>query len=226
VQSVERDTYLFLLLCASLRYVPNKSDSNMLTNLFEHVCVLALRQRLPDDAEVHLFGKNNLSGQGIFSGKLIEKIRKLCEVLGAELYADESDFSKGNTGDGGLDVVGWLRSGDTVGSKIAFFGQCACTHEWETKQHTSGDDAWSGIAHFVSRPTNICYIPFDFRSVSRGWLWSKRIRRTHIIDRFRLLYDLGLQSGTASQDVMEFLRSNLPLERIEECRSALLAADL
>jgi hypothetical protein len=221
-QTIARDTYLFLLMCASLRYVPNKVDMNMLTNMFEHVCVLALQQRLPVDAEVYLFGKNNLSSDGVFSGKLIDKIRKLCELLGAELHADDADFSARNTGDNGLDVVGWLRSGDASGSKIAFFGQCACTHEWETKQFSSSDDAWNGIAHFVSRPTNICYIPFDFRSVDRAWLWPKRIRRTHMVDRFRLLYDLGLQSGDATTEVIEFLRAKLPLQRIEECRNALL----
>ena len=198
----------------------------MLTNTFERLCELALRMRLPQDAEVHLFGRNNLSGEGTFPGKLVEKIRKLCHLLGAELIVTESDFKERDTGDNGLDIVGWLKSGDEIGSKLTFFGQCACTHEWVTKQHSSGDDAWSSVARFISRPANMCYIPFDFRSPDRSWFWPRKIHRTHLIDRFRILFDLGLQSRSVSPELEDALNDIIPRERILECRAGLSAADL
>lgn len=220
--TIPRGAYLFLLTCALLRYVTNSGRSD-LTSQFEKLCTLALKKRLPIDAEVHLFGAGPHSDSSIFGTLLVDKIQKLAEILGERATFDPSDFDPRDTGDHGLDIVAFLPPGDSISSKISFFGQCACTEEWVSKQFSSSDDAWGSLLTLMTRPANLCFIPFDFRRVDRTWHRRKDIKRTHLIDRSRLLHDLGLLNGVRDAEELQEIGETVDLAAIEACRQQELA---
>ena len=49
---------------------------------------------------------------------------------------------------------------------LTILGQCACTEDWVSKQHSSSYAAWNGKLSFTSLPCNMIFIPFCFRDSS------------------------------------------------------------
>ena len=107
----------------------------------------------------------------------------LCE----KVVADPDDYSPMDTGDGGLDVVGWTSLDDSVPSNLIVLGQCACTPNWFNKQSSSSYGAWSNKIAFVAPPSNMCFIPFFFRRADGTWHKVKDIHSSILIDRLRLV---------------------------------------
>jgi hypothetical protein len=206
-----KNVYLFVLVCASLRYVPSKADRTSLTSMYEGLCTRAVQHQMPPYAAVHLFGKNAELTTGRYTGRLVEKIGLLASDLGEKTRFDGDEFSEKDFGDNGLDVVAWFPSGDPLNGKIVIFGQCACTPEWVAKQHSSGDDAWYEVMSLMARPVNVCFIPYDFRRPDGRWYKRSSIQRTVVVDRRRLLHQLGLlpvsaEAAALAADLRDALR--------------------
>ena len=191
----DRNAYIFLLVCSGLQYVINKAESNALTTSFEHLCVEATQRHLGPMAQVHLFGKSADSNNSRYSGKLVDKLRLLASDLSAVTNFDPDEFDERDTGDNGLDVVAWVPPGDDAGGRITFFGQCACTPEWVSKQHAVNDDAWQSILNIVVRPVQACFIPYDYRTPGGSWYKSRFVQRTYVVDRSRILRQLGFMGS-------------------------------
>lgn len=181
--SAKQRFYVFLLLCANLRYV---SRVETVTNCFEVVSEEALKRLLPEGSEVHLFGPRHSGSR--YTGTLWTKINRLADDLKEIVVAREDDFSSHDVGDGGLDLVGWVPMGDEVPSRLLVFGQCACTPEWDSKQYTSSVANWSSHINFTAPPANVAFIPFCFRRANGSWHKQRLISDTTLIDRQRLLY--------------------------------------
>jgi hypothetical protein len=144
--------YLVFLLMGNLNYFPVETAE--LTADFESLSKLAMKTLLPDRAEVHIFGKGS-AASARYNGTAWERIQKLCADLRAKLEAKEGDFPVNSTGDAGLDLVGWLPWADNESSHLILFGQCACTPQWKTKQHSSCPRSWcSGKFHAKCDPIN------------------------------------------------------------------------
>ena len=101
---------------------------------------------------------------------------------------DEKEYSPNDTGDNGLDVVGWLPINDTARGMLLVFGQCACTAEdWARKQSSSSASHWRETIQFQVPPTNIAFIPFCFRRNTGEWHKNRLIDESLLIDRLRFI---------------------------------------
>ncbi|HNN13408.1 MAG TPA: hypothetical protein PKL78_07615 [Anaerolineales bacterium] len=199
--------YIFFLLASSLWAVSKKSQSQI-TSFFEIVSLEAIKSYMPSHSKSFLFGKNPLN-DGLFTGKLFEKIQKLADELNETTNIREEDFETGNTGDKGLDIVSYIPFNDKESGMILAFAQCACTTDWVSKQHDSSEDAWSNIISITGRLSNMVFIPFCFRDATGGWYHRVDIKKSILVDRPRLVYllqkRLDILSGLAIPVVDEFL---------------------
>jgi hypothetical protein len=179
--------YFFLLLSSSLRYI--KGRKSLLTGCFEVISARALKAALPKGAEVHLFGSSNpIKARTRYKGHLWHKINQLARDIGEKVIVPESEFSKYNVGDKGLDVVGWVPLGDKASGLLLVFGQCACTEDWVKKQHSSHASAWRSTMTFIAPPSNMAFIPFCFRNIDGSWHKARNIYESIVVDRQRLIY--------------------------------------
>jgi hypothetical protein len=183
--------YIFLLLCANLRYCIKSKSA--LTKTFEQLSKEAMKSFLSNKAEVYIFGTSETDDKK-YSGNLYQKIEKLAKDLGEIVTAKESDFPPSDTGDGGLDLVAWVSMGDTNSHRMVVFGQCACTDEWPAKQHSSGADRWRGHLTLSSGITNVLFIPHCFRGADGEWHKKSDISSV-MVDRQRFLFALAGQEN-------------------------------
>ncbi len=185
--SLKRTLYLILLFSSNLEYI--KNEKNDLTASFEVLSRIALKKILPLSANTFLFGKHKLNS-GRYKGKLWVKVKDLAFDLGElELLVKEDDFAQNDTGDGGLDIVGWITLENNFNKNIpVFFGQCACGIDWHQKIDQSSFQTWSSIINLSTFTNNIIFIPFSYRKINGNWQKDYILKKTIIIDRFRILY--------------------------------------
>jgi hypothetical protein len=187
----DRRVYLFLLACASLRYVPEKKDQTRMASEFEWLSLEVMRLQMPAHAEVHLFGTNPNRAPR-YSGDLVTKIEKLSTDIREKILVDlVTDFEPSDQGDNGLDLVAWIPNGDDAPGLLTVFGQCACTPAWVQKQHSSSKDAWEPIFRFTTSPVNYCFIPYDFRDLKGSWYQRRSIHNSVLMDRRRIMRSFG-----------------------------------
>jgi len=202
--------YVFLLLSSNLRYLGN-GKRHKLTSTFEMISAAALKKMLPPTAEVHLFRPPGNMKNRRYRGNLFSRINMLAADLREKVLVKESEYLSKDNGDGGLDLVGWVPTGDEfAGGLVCVFGQCACTTEWVTKQHSSSISTWNQIMTFTSAPANMVFIPFCFRTATGEWWRKKDIHTSIVIDRVRFAYFLEkehkfLETYPAYAVVEEFL---------------------
>lgn len=183
-------TYSYLLFCSNL-YLFDKGDQLELANNFELLCLQVLKNILPTNAIVELFGKNPSNKEG-YVGPLWNKINLLAKALNEQIHPllPQENYPPQNTGDDGLDLVGYIPSGDSLPSKLAFFGQCACTTDWVSKQHSSSYDAWKTKITITTSTNNLIFMPFCFRAASGNWASIGDIHNSLLIDRKRIIFYL------------------------------------
>lgn len=182
--------YIYLLMCSNL-YLFDDVTRIELANSFELISLNAFESLLPANATVHLFGKNPFNKKGRFSkGTFWNKLRKLKVDLNEEInpHVKKKDFSEHHTGDEGLDLVGWIPTGDKLSSSIIYFAQCACTYNFIEKQHSSSHTVWAQKITFKNPPSNSTFIPHCFRGIDGTWIKSTDIMYTFLVDRRRILY--------------------------------------
>lgn len=123
----QQKLYVFLLLASNLNlFGAFEAD---LTTEFEKISKLALKNYLPDSAEVKGLGKDS-----DYSGYAIEKIRKLAADMNVDVQEKYiSTVSDKGTQELGLDIVAWLPFKDKIGNFISVFAQCACGKNWNKK---------------------------------------------------------------------------------------------
>lgn len=123
----QQKLYVFLLLASNLNlFGAFESD---LTTEFEKISKLALKNYLPDNAEVKGLGKDS-----DYSGYAIEKIRQLAADMNVDVQEKYiSTVSTKGTQELGLDIVAWLPFKDKIGNFISVFAQCACGKNWNKK---------------------------------------------------------------------------------------------
>ncbi len=213
--TLSRNIYLFMLSCASFRYVPDRSTMNSFAAGFELLGAEVLKRALPSAAEVHLFGTSP-ANEGRYKGTLQKKIEQLCLDLGERCLASEKDFEKGDRGDNGLDLVAWVPLGDSLPGRLTVFGQVACTSDWISKQHSSQASSWSSVMTLMTDPLNMVFIPFDYRRPGNEWYTDRHIHKSAVIDRFRVIRILS--SGADAGDPVELSRvviDKLDLAKLE-----------
>lgn len=209
----EQKLYVFFLLASNLRYV---TKAHVLTKNFEQVSLEALKTCLPAGVEAHIFGTSAQVGSKYYGGTLFDRIRQLANDIGEKATPEEADYSPHNTADDGLDLVAWVPMGDQLNSRPLIFGQCACTADWISKQHTSGFDHWRQRINLKAHPHNMIFIPFFFRRVDGNWHKPQDITAGVLVDRLRLIHLLRQKVKVLSKMpsyklVCETLRQEDPL---------------
>ncbi|MGH9931855.1 MAG: hypothetical protein ACREA9_21870 [Pyrinomonadaceae bacterium] len=186
--TLKHKLYLFFLLASNLRLF-SKADVSSIASIFEFISYCALEAYLPANTELHMFGKHPLN-TGRYSRSLWRKLDLLAKDIREKVVCAKADFKPTNSGDAGLDLVGWSaledKSAMTRGFLLAF-GQCACTKAWVKKQHETHYDEWKNYMSFTSYPFRLTFIPYCFRTASGDWYEWTKIHMTVLIDRGRLL---------------------------------------
>lgn len=179
----EQKLYVFLLLASNTAFFAAKGSARSFTSAFEEISLVALRRFLPAGSQAHRFHRG-----AHFTGNKLAKVKKLATSLQEQFVGFDHDFSANDSGDAGLDLVGWLPLADAANGRLALFAQCACTKEWVSKQSSSDENAWGPLINFRVPPANFCFIPFCFRRTDGTWYVDSKVRkRTLLIDRLRLL---------------------------------------
>ena len=200
--------YVYLLMASCLRHY-DKSASYHLSHNFESICAHVLRQYIGENGIVRIFGT---SSSCHYSGTAYSRITQLAQDLGESLRMTEDQYNGRFSRDEGLDVVGWLPIYDDAPGRLLVFGQCACTTEWEGKQHETAYEKWNQIMSLTARPVNAIFIPFYFRDIGGQWYASLDIHGTLLLDRLRILTLLRSDAyplGCLGEDVLALIEKTL-----------------
>lgn len=188
--------YVAFLMMANLHYF-DSSESD-LTASFEEIGVAVFQWLLPSHADVHRFGKGP-HNKGIFKGQIWKKIELLAQRLACNIRCKKEDFSPSDTGESGLDLVGWVPWKDAAPGRLILLGQCACGRNWVNKQHEASGSKWGNILDFPTRPLTVVLIPFFLRTSSGAWHGRPDFSDHLIIDRLRLLRTLRATASELSK---------------------------
>lgn len=188
--------YLYLLLSSNLRLI-DKAKATALAANFELFAFSAFSYLFPngDKVKKYIFGKGKHRHADFKELNKFNLFKKLATLLNTELqfYITEETFSQYDTGEGGLDLVGWINFHDNNPGKLIVFGQCACGEEWEDKAFESSELNWETILNCSVLPSivNSLFIPRLFRNPS-GWQRQDKIKRAILFDRYRILKSIEL----------------------------------
>jgi hypothetical protein len=178
--------YTFLLLAANLKYIAVK-QRNDITAMFEIISLEALKNYLSRNASTIHFGTNPYNTNSRYKGKLSKRILNLAADLNEQAKVSEEDFDSRNTGDAGLDLVAFFPFQDNVQGMLYIFCQCACTEDWESKQHDCSFQAWDNKIMFTSFFSHMVLIPFCYRNATGTWFDHLQIKKSILVDRVRLI---------------------------------------
>lgn len=185
--------YLFLLYCSNLSFF-EKTNQNLLTREFEVISKYALQQIFPS-FHVEVFGTASNPDDLFHGGKLIERFEKLAKCLHTEvkLCTKKSPRYQNASGDGGLDLVGFMQlEDDEAGSPFipVCFAQCACSvDKWKEKQGSIKFDTWNQRFEQLSHYCEFIFVPFSLRGPDGKWCDADMDHMVVIpIDRIRFLH--------------------------------------
>ncbi len=176
--------YIFLLACSRLGSFARK-DRVKLASLFEKISREAMCSMLPDSAEIRIFGANSSDRKNYYGSDF----RKALQKLASDLQDPPNIVSINKeqiSGDGGLDIAGYIQFMDGARGALAFFGQCTAQDEWHKKSLEAHPHKFKAWIQFTCDPLNILFIPFLDRDTSGGWIKDGHASGVVLIDRLRL----------------------------------------
>lgn len=184
--------YVGLLLASALRYIPKNRHKEITTSLeeigYRIFCNLMppMQKNGKSTWIVKPFGAHQKIANG-YQGTLLDKITKLADDLNTKCIAEEDTFKKGNSGDGGLDLVAWHPMSDTLGHIPVAFAQCGCSLEdLKHKQLEAHSANWGNKIHIQHPHANYYFAPHDLRRNSGHW--DEELGEVIMIDRMRILH--------------------------------------
>ncbi|MEM7115138.1 MAG: hypothetical protein AAF614_22050 [Chloroflexota bacterium] len=194
--------YIFMLLASSQKYIADK-ERHLLTANFERICMVALKQFLPQQGIVELVGKNPFN-RGRFAGNIWHKINLLSDMINEPISAScKQNMAKLNdpndTGDRGLDIVGYIPFSDNERGSLLLFAQCACGKKWTEKQFEAHVIMWKKYIEFASPPINIIFISYAFRGGDGQWFDYMQMEEGILMDRQRIISKLGRHISLTSR---------------------------
>lgn len=179
--------YLHLLLSSLLKYCP-KTRRKTYTRTFEEISLAVFRSLMPKGAEVHAFGAAHSER---YTGHLFERLTKLTADVRGHLRLTRQDFPKNNSGDSGLDLVGWHDLKDTRDHIPIAFAQCGCTAEdWPNKMLEASPARLGGKLVTGHKWATYYFMPLDLTDERDGqmhWQEWRDVNSAIVIDRLRLI---------------------------------------
>lgn len=182
----EHRLYVALLIASSLRLCLEERRGEV-TNAFEVISYHWLKRSLNDLWVVRPFGAHQTLPDA-YEGTLRAKLEALAGDLKAKLQKPADAYDPSDSGDGGIDLVAWMRMGDQRGNLPVIFGQCACSPtDWESKQlSVSGPSVEAHIAP-QHQGAAYCFVPHDLHMSDTQWQRASHVLRTVVVDRARIL---------------------------------------
>jgi hypothetical protein len=178
--------YVALLVASSLRLC-EKTRSHEVTSAFEEVSYHWLKAALNDLWEVRPFGAHQNLPNAYAAVSLLDKLKALALDIQGRLQKSEESYDPRNSGDGGIDLVAWLRVGDRRGNIPVIFGQCACSPtDWEDKQLDVTPAAIEAHISPQHPGAAYCFVPHDLAENDRMWDRAEHVKKTVLVDRLRL----------------------------------------
>lgn len=179
--------YVALLIASSLRLC-NPSRSHEVTCAFEEIACHWLRLSLNEHWEVRPFGAHQ-SLTGAYVGTLRAKLEALATDIQATLIKPADAYDPQDTGDGGIDLVAWMKMGDQRGHLPVIFGQCACSpSDWESKQLSVSPASIEAHLSPQHPGAAYCFVPHDLHFSETRWERASHVLRTVVVDRARILH--------------------------------------
>lgn len=177
-----RQWYRFLLLSASLQYVP---AHNALTSAFEKASLNTFRHLQPAGSEVHGFWP----GAHHYPDDKPGRLTKLAEDLRTTPIFADNAFHEGDRGDSGIDLVAWHPLGDTRDLIPISIGQCGCSvTDWRTKPLSVTPPNLSRKLHIPNAYWSFYFMPLDMISPTGRWAdGSGELPSVIVIDRTRFI---------------------------------------
>lgn len=197
--------YQILLFSSEMNlYTP--ADINIMGHRFEALCRRPFYQLIPAISEKRFFGAG--AGeilQRSYEGNLRNRLDHLAENLATttkDIINDPDEIA--NTGDLGLDWVGWVSFEDECNHQPIYFGQCACGANWVDKQHETSLSHWYNFLDLKSALQCFHFMPRSFRRTSLKWFRETEIiYGLIIVDRYRLLKMFRLEEDDEIREVLD-----------------------
>lgn len=190
--------YLALLLASSLRTLA-KDRRNGVARVFEEISFAVFSKLLPPGSEI----RATWAGPGRaapYEGTLFQKLTSLAADLRCTPNFAEADFNPADTGDGGIDIVGWHTMSDLRAGIPIAMAQCGCSRDdWEYKQLEAHPVKHSQRLPVMHPWANYYFMPLDFRRSDGDWANKSDLAEVIIVDRLRIL---GLVEQLAVMDEM------------------------
>ena len=190
--SKKNKLYLHLLLTAQKNGF-NKSLQTHLSFDFEPIAFESFKCLIPKKAEAYLLGKGPYS-TARFKKLKHDKFSQLASILNIKMKVSIAYFHPKDTGENGIDFIGWQKYDNTLPNNSVFAGQATCMSNWSKKYNESSVQEMGGILDTsnVGSYVNSLFIPYHFK-VGRNWAYSTYVDAKNYIlfDRFRILNNLN-----------------------------------
>lgn len=166
--SFENRLYISLLLCSNHKQCRLKKD--VFTLGFEKISKFAFKGVLPPEGVVLHLGTQQSEENDVVqleSYKIYDKIVAVAKTIGHKCIADKNEFSHYNTGDGGIDLIGYISMPEPeIGQEIVILAQSATTKskdEIQKKQNDASYHKWKRWINFLGTSLNILFISASIR---------------------------------------------------------------
>lgn len=151
--------------------------ANRPAELFENLASKAVEKYL-DCSVIRIGAPRRSPVPPTFPAALDYAIASLCETVG------QRDLEDQNSGDDGVDLIGWRSFGDARASQAMILAQCAIGTDWRDKRDGVSLEMWKRHIDWHSRPLKGFAVPFHHE---QGRPWRETATRAGIIfDRLRI----------------------------------------
>lgn len=205
--SLRNRLYLQLLISSNLDVF--KQFTGDITQEFEQLSVIALKNYLPSHAIVKPLGK-----QSAFHGYARDKVKQLAKEMKVEVDEEfiETTSPKG-TQDLGGDLAAWVPFPDDVGNYISVFGQCACGKNWphklsETKQYNRF------LRMYLNKISHALFIPYSLIDYQKSKFFEHHCFGENILvfERKRILSLITDESVVTSLETQKIVEECIVFE--------------
>ena len=138
-----------------------------------------------------------------FPDALVYAVEELGEIIG------QRDLERHNSGDDGVDLIGWRPFGDARASQAIILAQCAIGIDWRDKRDGVSLKMWKRHIDWHSDPLKGFAVPFHHEE---GNSWRETATRAGIIfDRLRIakLVDDTALSAPVRQEMVKWCEAHL-----------------
>lgn len=187
--------YLYFTL-TSRRNGLNRKKQKRLEFDFEPIAFESFKSLIPVNGKAYLMGKGSYTAP-LFMANKFEKFRLLSTRIKANIRVTENYFRPKDSGENGIDFIGWLTYDDDMSSNNVYAGQATCMLAWESKYNDSSKNEMGGILDVskVGSYTNALFIPYHFK-IGNNWAKPSYVDAKNFVlfDRYRILKNIKIKN--------------------------------